>query len=262
MSACDELFLDIHGVRTRVLRGGDGPPLVYWHGAGAADLWFPHHALLAEHFTVYAVNHPGYGGSDNAEWMDSIQDYVLHHDSVFRALGLERPALIGHSLGGWMAATFAATYPDRLSALVLVNAAGIPFDDEPVPDFFAYAARGGLAFASILFHRMEVAAAFFPPNPTPEQIMGGFRELTTTARLCWHTWFDEKMPRRLARIMTPTLVLWGEQEKLFPPALGSRYADGIPGAQFQLLSDCGHMAPFEDPAAFAGAIVRFTSGLQ
>ena len=51
MDSCEERFLDIDGVRTRVLRGGDGPPLVYWHGAGAADLWFPHHALLAERFT-------------------------------------------------------------------------------------------------------------------------------------------------------------------------------------------------------------------
>src|SRR5579864_9017057 len=81
----DTLHLDIAGVRTRILKGGSGPPLIYWHGAGCGMAWHPHHTLLAEHFTVYAPDHPGWGGSDNPEW-DDIQDFVLHYDAVFRTL--------------------------------------------------------------------------------------------------------------------------------------------------------------------------------
>ncbi len=276
MSNYEELFLDVHGVKTRILKGGSGPPLVYWHGAGGGEMWFAHHAMLSEHFTVYAPDHPGWGGSDNAEWMDTIHDYVLHYDSVFRQLNIERPILVGHSLGGWMAAEFATTYPDRLAALVLVNAAGFPFDDEPVPDFFAAAARGGPEFAQLVFHKMDVAMQFFPLKPTPEDILQTFRHLTATARIAWHVWFDDKMPQRLKRLTGtaqrpsgttrspfPTvLVLWGAHDRIFPVSLGHKYADAIPGATFKVFDDCGHMVPFENPSKFVEEIKELNAKAQ
>jgi pimeloyl-ACP methyl ester carboxylesterase len=257
MSGVEELFLDIQGVRTRLLRGGHGPALVYWHGAGGAGAWAPHHALLAERFTVYAPDHPGWGGSDNPEWMDTIQDYVLHYDGVFRALDLSRPVLVGHSLGGWMAAEFAATYPDRLDALVLVDAAGMPFTHESVPDFFAVVARGGRALAEMIFHKPEVAAAYFPASQTPEEQLRAYRALTSTARIAWDRWFEDKLPRRLARVTTPTLVLWGAHERLFPVEMAHKFVEALPDATLQVFDDCGHMAPFENPTTFAQAIAQF-----
>ncbi len=262
MSGYQEFDLTIGGVRTCVLKVGAGPDLLYWHGAGASGRWFPHHDLLAERFTVYAPDHPGWGASDGPEWMDTMQDYVLHHDGLLRALQIERPVLVGHSLGGWMAAEFAITYPDRIAALALVNAAGFPFDSEPVPDFFAIAARGGPEFAQAIFHKMDVAAAFFPTEVTPEDRLRMYHELTSTARLAWHLWFESKLPRRLARVTAPTLVLWGEHDRLFPVALAHKYAAAISGAQLQILDDCGHMVPFENPEAFCRAIVELTSEVR
>jgi pimeloyl-ACP methyl ester carboxylesterase len=259
MSDFTERFVDVQGVRTRVLSGGSGPDLVYWHGAGGCGQWFPHLALLAEQFTVYAPENPGWGGSDGPEWMDTIQDYVLHHDALLRELGVERPVLVGHSLGGWMAAEFAATYPERLAALVLICAAGFPFTDElEVPDFFATVARGGSALTQMLFYKPEAATAYLSPQPTPEEILRRYRELTSTARITWHLWFDAKLPRRLARVKAPTLVVWGEHERLFPLELGRQYADAIPGARLAVIEDCGHMAPFESPESVAKAIGAFT----
>lgn len=259
MSAYQERFVEVHGVRTHILYGGKGPDLVYWHGAGNGGGWLPHHALLAEHFTVYAPDHPGWGASDNPDWMDSFHDYTLHNDALLTALGLERPLLVGHSLGGWMASEFAVTYPNRLAALVLVNSAGMPFTEESVPDFFAVVARGGEALAKMLFHKMDVATTYLSPNPTPEERILAYRALTSTARLAWNRWFDEKLPRRLARIQCPSLVLWGAQERLFPPSLGQRFAEAIPNAEIRLFEDCGHMLPMESPEAFVEAIVRFAS---
>jgi pimeloyl-ACP methyl ester carboxylesterase len=257
LSDYSERFVDVQGVRTRLLVGGRGPDLVYLHGAGGCGEWFPHLDLLARRFTVYAPESPGWGGSDSPEWMDTIQDYVLHYDALLRDLGLARPVLVGHSLGGWMAADFAVTYPERLAALVLVCAAGFPFDAEPVPDFFATMARGGPALDRMLFYKGDVAAAFLPPQPTPEEMLRRYHELTSTARITWHLWFDAKLPRRLARVKTPTLVLWGEHEQLFPLELGRKVADAIPGATLKVIEDCGHMLPFESPGALAEAIGAF-----
>lgn len=252
----EDLYLDVDGVKTHLLRGGEGPPLLYWHGAGGCGKWFPHHALLAQRFTVYAPDHPGWGGSEGPEWMDTIHDYTLHNDAIIRLLAIERPVLVGHSLGGWMAADFAVTYPERLKALVLVNSAGFPFDaDSPVPDFFAAAARGRQHFAPLLFHKPDVAAAFFPIQPTPEDILTNFRHLTSTARITWHLWFDDKLPQRLARVRTPALALWGAHDRLFPAEMAEQFADAIPGAIWQLVSDSGHMLPFENPQALADAVI-------
>jgi pimeloyl-ACP methyl ester carboxylesterase len=260
MSDPEELAISIGGVNTRVLKGGAGPDLLYWHGAGGGGPWQRHHALLAEKFTVYAPDHPGWGASDSPEWMDTITDYVLHHDSLNRALGVKRPALVGHSLGGWMAAEYAATYPDSISHLVLINAAGYPFDDtDAVPDFFATVARGGPELAQMLFYSMAAAAAYFPAEPTPEYRLGVYHTLTSTARVAWHSWFEEKLPRRLARVSAPALLLWGAQERLFPVSLGQEYAASIPGSKLTILEECGHMMPIEKPEEMCAAILDHCS---
>ena len=249
----DELIMIIQGVKTRILKCGSGPDLLYLHGAGGGGGWLPHHAMLAEHFTVYAPDHPGWGDSDGPEWMDTMQDYVLHYDSLIRVLNIDRPVIVGHSLGGWMAAEFAAAYPAGIAGLALVNAAGFPFDDtgnadDMPPDFFAAASRGGPAFAKLLFRNQDAAAAYFSSAPTPEDILSRYRSLTSTARIAWHTWFEAKLPRRLARITSPTLVLWGAHDGILPPYFAHRYAAAITGSTLHILDDCAHMIPFENPA--------------
>jgi len=257
----EELNLTIRGVKTHVLKGGSGPDLLFWHGAGGGGGWLPHHELLAEHFTVYAPDHPGWGGSDGPEWMDTISDYVLHYDSLMRELDLKSPLLVGHSLGGWMAAEFAVAYPDRVKALALVNAAGFPFDNESADlnnaeSFFTASARGGPEYAKLLFHDPEVAAGYFKGDPTPEDILRRYRDLTSTARIAWHTWFEPKLPRRLSRVATPTLVLWGAHDGFFPVSYAHCYADAISGSTLLILGDCAHMTPFENPAALCRAVVE------
>ena len=257
MSDHEDLTLDVQGLKTHVLKGGSGPALLYWHGAGCTERWYPHHAELAKSFTVYAPDHPGWGLSENAEWMDEIQDFVLFHDSLIRQLGLDRPLLVGHSLGGLFASEFAATYPDRLLALALVDAAGMPFtDQDDVPDFFAAANRGGIEFAPLVFHKLDVAMATFPYPPTNDDLLRFYREMTVTARLMWDKWFDAKLPRRLPRITCPTAVIWGAHERLFPVSLGQKFAELIPNAELRLIEDAGHMAPLESPEAFAEEILR------
>ena len=189
--------------------------------------------------------------------MDEIQDYVLFLDALLRGLGLQRPIMVGHSLGGLFAAEFAATYTDRLAGLALADAAGMPFTEkDDVPDFFAVAGRGGLEFAQLIFHKLEVAAANFNYPPTNEDLLRFYREMTSTARLMWDRWFDDRLPRRLPRIQAPTAVIWGRHERLFPLALGSRFAELIPDAEFRVIEDAGHMSPLESPEAFAEEILR------
>jgi pimeloyl-ACP methyl ester carboxylesterase len=247
--------LDIRGVRTHLLRGGEGPPLLYLHGAAPSAVWLPVHERLAERFSVYAPDHPGFGLSERPEWLEGIDDLVLHYVDFLAALRLERPVVVGHSLGGWIGAELAVFYPERIDRLVLANAGGLDVEGALIPDLLALTGR---RLAETLFHRPEDSARLFPPPTTEDERVGRFRDMTTLALLAWNPPFDPKLLHRLGRVTTPTLVLWGEHERLIPRAHGEAYRDGIANARLEILSDCGHMAPLEQPEAFAEAVARFS----
>ena len=95
----EETFVDVRGTRVQLMSAGDGPPLVFLHGAGGGN-WLPGLARLAERFHVYAPVHPGFGRSDDRPDWDRIDDYVFHYLDFLETLGLDRVHLAGASLGG------------------------------------------------------------------------------------------------------------------------------------------------------------------
>ncbi|MGE0518343.1 MAG: alpha/beta fold hydrolase, partial [Candidatus Binatia bacterium] len=130
-------FLDIRGRKIQVLRGGDGPPLLYLHSAGGEVAWLPFFDHLAQHFTVYVPAHPGFAESEGLDRIDTIEDLVFHYVDVLEALDLEQPLVAGTSLGGWLAAELAVHHPRRVRKLVLINPVGLKVDTALVGDVFA-----------------------------------------------------------------------------------------------------------------------------
>src|ERR1700687_2459113 len=114
----------VAGVRTHVLHGGRGAPLLVLPPELAANRWFPYHDALAAHFQVFAPDHLGFGESERPEWLEGIDDLVFHYVDLPHALDLRQTAILGTSLGGWIAAEFAAAYPERVRQLLLVGAEG------------------------------------------------------------------------------------------------------------------------------------------
>ena len=125
-------------VQSRALVAGDGPPLVFFHGAMGLN-WDPFLDTLAESFTVYAPEHPGTtpGLPDAIKPIDNLWDLVLSYYEVFDELGLESPAVVGHSFGGMVGAEVAATNPSRVSRLALIDPVGLWRDDSPVKNWMA-----------------------------------------------------------------------------------------------------------------------------
>lgn len=252
-------FIEINGVATHLLTGGAGPPLVYLHGVAPAGDWLPLHDLLARQFTVYAPDHPGFGKTERPDWLEEMNDLVFHYDELFRVLGLERPAVAGFSMGGWIAAEFAVTYPDRVGALVLFNAAGLHLDHAPIPDLSALSRE---RLTETVFHDPLIAEGYYQARVTPDERLRQYRAMTTTALLAWNPWFDPKLPRRLRRITCPTLLLWAEHDRLIHPAYGEAYQAGISNSRLEILPNCGHMAPIERPEAVTEAISGFLTGVS
>ena len=116
--------------------GGSGEPLLFLHGAGGPMVGAPFLEELAQVFTVYAPAHPGFGSGTGIEHIDDVIDFALYYHDFLDELQIDSPHIMGHSLGGMLAAEIAALAPYRINRLVLVCPAGLWLEDNPIPDFF------------------------------------------------------------------------------------------------------------------------------
>ena len=248
-------FVVVRGVRTHLLHGGRGEPVLVLHPEFGAGSWYPYLDGLAARFRVLAPDHLGFGDSERPDWLDGIDDLVFHCLDVLDALQVPRAAVVGTSLGGWIAAALAVAHPERVTRLVLAGAAGLKVDGVPRYDLFLNSIEDTLRH---LFHDESRAAQFLPTEYGPDVIVRGYREYTTLARLAWNPYlYDPKLQRRLDRITVPTLVVWGEQDSFLPPAYGQAYARAIPGATLRTVANCGHLVPFEQTATFVNIVTEF-----
>ena len=123
--------------KIRVFEAGEGRPLVFLHGAGGLTEDSPFLAALARRWHVFAPLLPGYGDSEGAEDLRDMLAVTLHSFDVLDALGVDRPILVGHSMGGMIAAEMAAVAPREVERLGLIAPAGRWLDAHPVPDLFS-----------------------------------------------------------------------------------------------------------------------------
>jgi pimeloyl-ACP methyl ester carboxylesterase len=250
MAAYTEDRYDVNGVDTAVLTAGEGPPLVFFHGAGTAtgfDALLP----LAEHAKLIVPNHPGFGASADDPSIDSIQDYVLHYLDLFDQLGLEEISIAGLSMGGLIAATLAIQQPQRVRRLVLAAPFGLRDDEHPTVDFFSIPDEEVLSY---LFADMSVFEG--APPPTPEFLADRYRESTSFARVAWKRPYDLKLKKWLHRVAAPTLILWGEADRLIPVGQAAVWADEIPNASVKTFPGIGHVL-FDESREAVDAVGEF-----
>jgi pimeloyl-ACP methyl ester carboxylesterase len=253
--------IDVAGRPTVLMHAGEGPPFVYLHSTlGEAFMWFPFYQAWAGRFRVLVPTHPGFGQSGGFDEIDTIEDMAFHYVELFDALGLDEMILGGVSLGGWIAAEFAARWPERVRKLWIADAPGLWVEKEPLPDLFRVM-QDREALRRLLFHDPDsyIARMVIQDNPEPERLLAAYQSMTVLARLVWERPYDPKLAKRLQRVQCPTLLLWGDHDRLVPPAYGKAYHQCLPQAQLKLLPDCGHLGMFEKEAEFVEAVASFAS---
>jgi pimeloyl-ACP methyl ester carboxylesterase len=241
--------LKINGIDTVVLEAGSGPPLVFLHGAGTVS-GFGFAAPWCRKFHVIIPYHPGFGPSADDAAIDDIHDYVLHYLDLFDALELRRVRLVGQSMGGFIATKFAIEHGPRVDTLVLVCPIGIPVPPgQPTVNFLAVPPE---ELPALLAHNPQTVIKHLPAGaPSPEFIAERVKEATTAGRLLdgGRRTYDEKLPRYLHRLTMPTLLVWGNQDKLTPTAQHKAWAKALPNAKVRLFDNAGHLVLDEAPAA-------------
>ncbi len=256
----EEEIIDLNGRPVAMRHGGNGPPFVYLHSTlGESMRWLPFHDIWARKFTVYSPLHPGFGKSGGFEDIAAIEDMAFHYVELFDALGFEEPVVLGGvSLGGWIAAEFAVRWPERVKCLWLSGTPGLWVDEEPLPDLFRMMGDEE-ALRKLLFHdpRGYVADMLFGGAKDDERIISVFQAMTVLARLMWERPYSPRLSARLHRIECPVLLLWGEQDRLVPPAYGRAFQKYLPKAELKLIRDCGHLGMFEKEKEFVEAVLSF-----
>jgi pimeloyl-ACP methyl ester carboxylesterase len=248
------------GTSCRVLEGGSGAPVVFFHGAGGLLRDNPFLDQLAQRYHVFAPEWPGYGESAGEELLEDMLDFTLHGWDLVEALGLKQPHLVGHSMGGMIAAEMACIAPRDLAKLVLVSPAGLWMDEHPVPDIFALLPY---QIAEVLFHDPQQGQALLTGGADlsdmealKEFYIGSQRRLAMAGKILFPI-PNRRLSKRLYRLTAETLLVWGAQDKLIIPAYAQQWQRLIPTARVEMIEGAGHMLPYEQPDAFVQAVQKF-----
>jgi len=250
-----------------VLRRGEGRPILLIHGVNPVSPRAPFVAMLAQHGEVIAPSHPGFGASPRPADFDTMYDLVNLYRDVLDAIAVPAVSVVGFGFGGWIAAELAVAAGQEINRLVLVDPVGIKISGREVRDI-------------VHFFNTEPAElnrrAWHDPGRRPDGVYGlGWQatisdamtdaEMVTLARnwdsLCVYGWkphmFNPRLGDWLRRIAVPTLVLWGESDRIVTPQYGRAYAQRISGATFQAIAAAGHHPELEQPETFVEQVVAF-----
>jgi len=240
------------GPEQEVLRGGRGPTLVWLHGVWRSQPDDPVLAALAERYSIVAPQIPGRSDLAELDELRDIHDLALHYDSLLEALDLDRVLLVGHSFGGMLAAEIAAHTPKRVSRLVLVSPLGLWNDDYPVEDLLA---RPYPLIDELLWRGSKTP----PPERGPADADKLYEAVTAVGAVARYTWPipDKGLRRRLHRIAAPTLVMFGTDDAFVSPHYAAEFTAAMTQTRSALLPG-SHMAPYEQPQAFARAVEDFS----
>lgn len=251
----EERFETVAGCKIRLLRGGKGAPLLYLHGAGGGGIWYPFMEKLAERFEVFAPEHPGFGASETPEWLDNVGDLAYFYLDFIDKFGLKDVTLVGSSLGGWTAAEIAVRSCASLRALVLSCAAGIHVKGVAKGDIFLWSPE---QMIRNMYLDQKFADQMLQQPLTEDQQMIAAKNRLTTAKLSWQPrLYNPHLYKWLHRISVPTLILWGDSDKIIPPAYGPAYRALIPGSKLEVIQQCGHVPQIEKMDEWSGKIVQF-----
>ncbi|CAM3880115.1 alpha/beta fold hydrolase [Alkalicoccus chagannorensis] len=245
-----EQWLKVNGNEVRVIRKGEGPPLLWLHGANGGG-WNDFLEALTSHFDVIAPDHPGFNQSSADKSMDTIEDMAFHYRDLLDKLDLSRVHIAASSLGAWIGLQFALTHEHRVLSMVLCNAAGINIPGVRSIDPFSMTMH---ELAGQLFYDTAKAPQLPPLDSMPIEML---RNRSMHARLMWEKGYDPKLLPRLNGVHTPALIVWGEADRLIPPEFGEKLADAMPNAEFMLMEKTGHLPYVEAPEALLEAVIAF-----
>ena len=249
----------ISGVDLEIVETGTGRPLLFLHAGEGLAPERPWLDTLAETYRVIAPFHPGYGGSALPDWFGSVDDLAYLYLDLADHLQLKDAVLVGACFGGWVAAEMMVRSGAHFSHLALVDPVGIKVrgrDDRDIADMH------GMPRAEVMtLAWADPAAGEVDYTQLPEtelaQIVRGREAL---ALFGWKPYMhNPRLKRWLHRIDRPTLLLWGEKDRIVDLDYAEGWRSEIPGARLEVIANAGHYPHWEQPSDFAKRVAAFAA---
>ncbi len=242
-TTADTRSVEIGGVRLAYTVAGSGAPAVLIHGLGGSGRWWDRvvPALSRDH-TVHVIDLVGFGASAGQRF---TLERAAHQIAAFMdALGIADALVVGHSMGGLIAAELAADRPDLVGQLVLVDAAGLPFR------------------ARFVTHVMNVVRSTLESSPTflAMAFVDSLRAGPFTLIAATRSILASDLSEKLGRIAAPTLVLWGANDPLIPADTGRELTNALRDGRFEIVEGAGHSPMWERPERFTALVRQFVRG--
>ena len=253
--------ISIYGQKIHYIEAGSGPNVILLHGlGGSSQVWQFNIGPLAEKYHVFVPDQIGFGKSDKPLVNYRIRTYVDFLDQFCKQLKIDRPTLIGNSMGGWIAAIYAATYPDRVDKLVLADAAGYA----PPKDFDTRAFFGlnpttrdemKLLSAKVFYNKAFLSDAAIDQAMAVRLGAGdGYTIKSITESIIRD---EDYLDNIVTKIKSPTLIVWGREDGLVPLSEGERFHKDIAGSTMIVFDQCAHVPNIEKAGEFNAAVIKF-----
>lgn len=254
----------VAGTPLHVARGGTGPPvLVLHHDIGTLER-LAFYDELARHFTVLVPSHPGYDKSPRPEWVRSVRDvavmyqWLLAEHELTRKLGTV--SLIGLGFGGWIAAEMATMVPRAFRRVVLVGAMGLKPERGEIAD---QALMSYIDYARLGFAEASAFDRHFGAEPLTSILEQWDLNREMTFRIAWKPYmYNPALAHLLGGVATPTLIVWGRDDRIVPLECGERYVKSLPRARLEIVEGAGHFVEMEKPHELAQLVTDFITGPQ
>jgi len=264
--------VEIFGQKIHYLEAGSAlnPAVILLHGLGGdVSNWAPTIPALSGKYHVYVPDQIGFGKSDKPITNYRVAMLVEFLDVFCKKLGIQKATLVGNSLGGWTAASFAIAHPEKVDKIVLVCAAGYTPKRWGGPEL----TREALAalnpsttedfkrlFSTIFYNKAMLTDQFVEMALTNKFKRGDGHTINAFIESVLRG--EDFLDGKVKAIKAPTLVLWGKDDGLTPLGMGKAFVEDIPGAQLVVIDQCGHVPQMEKPSEFNAALLKFLGGAQ
>lgn len=251
--------IQVAGAELHIIQGGTGDPLLVLHDENGQTPPLRYAEVLSEDFTLHMPSHPGFGVTDQLEWVMSVRELASWYLRVIEELDLGRVNILGLSLGGWLAAEMACQSPQTFRKMALVAPTGIKPPTGEILDMFLITAREYFEENFVDFNSTPEYSTAYPAEPTPEQVELWECSREESARLTWRPYmYHAALPHLLGRLQDlPTLLVWGEQDGVIPVSAGEVYQQAIQGARLEIIPNCGHHPEMEQTDEFVHLVRDF-----
>lgn len=248
--------IDIDGVSIAALVRGEGRPLLFLHGIDYFAEQAPFLDRLAAHFRVVAPRHPGFGATRRPPWMRTVGDIAYLYLDLIDRLALDDATLVGSSFGGWLALEIAVRSTARIGRVVLIDTLGLKFgarDEAEITDIYALGADD---LVKHVFADPACAPDYAALDDAAAEDIARDREAAVLYG--WKPYMhNPSLVHWLHRVKVPSLVIWGEQDRVVKPAYGAHLTQRLQNARFLPVADAGHYPQIEQPEQVAAAIAAF-----